>query len=146
MGVINNNLKRIVDDLLENGYKITFIAKSMGYTTTTQIKKSMQENTVVTSTALEKFISVFNINPEFLFTGEGKMYNIIDESGIAYVIYHIDNKVYQTLNGYDKSINCARIYTQRIIADFALSDIQNKYRHLDFPINLAVKKILIKNL
>ncbi len=72
---IKKNLNEIVEDLnYVQGKKMTNIAKAMGYTTTTQLNHTLDGKSMISTKAVIGLIQNLNVNPVFLYTGQGRMY------------------------------------------------------------------------
>jgi hypothetical protein len=70
---VGGNLKRVCY-ILQKTMKKTKIAQAMGYTTTTQLDKTLNGNASLSQKAILDMIKNLNINPTFLFTGTGTMF------------------------------------------------------------------------
>ena len=78
---LKQNFARIIRTLLSDNLKLTHIAKSMGYTTTTQLHSALDGKSMLSTKAIMGLIEQFNINPIYLFLGNGEMF-LTDESEI----------------------------------------------------------------
>ena len=78
---LKQNFARILRTLEGNGMKPTSIAKSIGYTTTTQLNSTLAGESVLSTKAIMGLIENLNVNPYYLFLGKGDMF-ITDESEI----------------------------------------------------------------
>jgi hypothetical protein len=78
---LKQNFARILRSLEGNGMKPTSIAKSIGYTTTTQLNSTLAGESVLSTKAILGLIENLNVNPYYLFLGKGDMF-ITDESEI----------------------------------------------------------------
>ena len=63
-----------VYDVLNKNIKKTHIAHGMGYTTTTQLDNALEGNANLSTKAVVALIENFDVNPNFLFLGEGQMF------------------------------------------------------------------------
>jgi len=142
---INSNFKAVVEKLLEKGFKITYISKEMGYTTTAQIYKPMNGNANLTSLALENFVRAFDVRPDFLFTGKGSMFNEENEPNVGYVVYNPVDKVYlMESKNFSTKLKCAKIYGDDIYAKSEMYNFRSNYPENLFGKNLEIHKILIE--
>ena len=78
---LKQNFARILRSLEGNGMKPTSIAKSIGYTTTTQLNSTLAGESVLSTKAIMGLIENLNVNPYYLFLGKGDMF-LTDESEI----------------------------------------------------------------
>ena len=78
---LKQNFARILRTLEGNGMKPTSIAKSIGYTTTTQLNSTLAGASLLSTKAIVGLIENLNVNPYFLFLGKGDMF-ITDESEV----------------------------------------------------------------
>lgn len=77
---LKDNLRRIVTALEQHhNMKFTHIAKTIGFTTTTQLHNAMGATTGISSNAIIGLIANLNVNPTFLFFGKGEMF-LTDEN------------------------------------------------------------------
>ena len=144
METINQNFKAVVDKLLASGLKITNIAKSMGYTTTTQIYKPMNGEASLTSTALQKFVQQYYVRPEFLFTGKGNMFITENPDNIGYVIYNPDDNIYLGANDcFVCKLRSANVYGDEIHANSVIYNL-NAYTKNPYAKNLEIRRVLIE--
>jgi len=78
---LKQNLSAILRALEERGMKTTNIAKSMGYTTTSQLHSIIDGDSLVSTKAIISMIENLNVNPNYLFLGKGAMF-LTDEDEI----------------------------------------------------------------
>ncbi|HCM59865.1 MAG TPA: hypothetical protein DIS74_05755 [Bacteroidales bacterium] len=78
---IKQNLSSILKALEEKGMKTTNIAKSMGYTTTSQLHSIVDGDSLVSTKAIINMIENLNVNPTYLFLGKGLMF-LTDEDEV----------------------------------------------------------------
>ena len=71
---LQQNFVLIFRTLEGRGLKPTGIAKSMGYTTTTQLNSALEGGSMLSTKAIVALIEQFKINPTFLFIGQGEMF------------------------------------------------------------------------
>ena len=76
---LTQNFKQIYNALVNKGEKPTNIAKTIGYTTTTQLKTTIDGISQLSSKAIVNLIEKLNVNPQYLFLGKGEMF--LSESG-----------------------------------------------------------------
>lgn len=67
------NFNKVYDKLIETN-KRTNIAKKMGYTTTAQLRNTLDGSACISTQATMNLVKNFNVNPTFLFTGMGAMF------------------------------------------------------------------------
>jgi len=78
---LKQNLSAILSALEERGMKTTNIAKSMGYTTTSQLHSIVDGDSLVSTRAIINMIENLSVNPTYLFLGKGAMF-LTDEDEI----------------------------------------------------------------
>ncbi len=71
---LKQNLSAILSALEERGMKTTNIAKSMGYTTTSQLHSIVDGDSLVSTRAIINMIENLSVNPTYLFLGKGEMF------------------------------------------------------------------------
>ncbi|HAX93651.1 MAG TPA: hypothetical protein DCY25_06870 [Bacteroidales bacterium] len=71
---LKQNLSLILRSLEEKGMKTTNIAKSMGYTTTSQLHGILDGDSLISTRAIISMIDNLNVNPAYLFLGKGEMF------------------------------------------------------------------------
>ena len=71
---LKQNLSSVLRSLEEKGMKTTNIAKSMGYTTTSQLHSIVDGDSLVSTKAIISMIENLNVNPTYLFLGKGEMF------------------------------------------------------------------------
>ena len=71
---IEENLNRIYNTLLNQGIKRTAFAKGMGFSSTSQLAATLEGEALISTKAVIQLIQNFNVNPTFLFTGQGGMF------------------------------------------------------------------------
>jgi|GEM_PF-733902 predicted transcriptional regulator len=78
---LKQNLSAILKALEERGMKTTNIAKSMGYTTTSQLHSIVDGDSLVSTRAIINMIENLSVSPTYLFLGKGAMF-LTDEDEI----------------------------------------------------------------
>jgi len=78
---LKQNFSRILKTLEGQGMKTTNIAKSMGYTTTSQLHSILNGDGLVSTKAIISMIENLKVNPNYLFLGKGEMF-LTDENEI----------------------------------------------------------------
>ena len=78
---LQQNFACILRTLEGKGMKPTGIAKSIGYTTTTQLNSTLAGESILSTKAIIGLIENLNINPTYLFLGKGEMF-LTDETEI----------------------------------------------------------------
>jgi hypothetical protein len=78
---LTKNFKQIFDALQRMDMNITGIAKSMGYTTSAQLHSVLNGESMLSTKAIISLIQNGNVNPAFLFLGQGEMF-LSDESEV----------------------------------------------------------------
>ncbi|BBE17486.1 hypothetical protein AQPE_1636 [Aquipluma nitroreducens] len=71
---LTQNFNQIYNALVKKGEKPTNIAKTIGYTTTTQLKTTLDGISQLSSKAIVNLIEKLNINPLYLFLGKGEIF------------------------------------------------------------------------
>lgn len=71
---IEENLNSIYHTLLNQGIKRTAFAKGMGFSSTSQLAATLEGEALISTKAVINLIKNFNVNPTFLFTGQGGMF------------------------------------------------------------------------
>jgi len=71
---LTQNFNQIYNALVEKGEKPTNIAKTIGYTTTTQLKTTIDGISQLSSKAIVNLIEKLNVNPQYLFLGKGEIF------------------------------------------------------------------------
>ena len=71
---IEDNLNSIYNTLLNKGIKRTAFAKGMGFSSTSQLAATLEGEALISTKAVIQLIQNFNVNPTFLFTGQGGMF------------------------------------------------------------------------
>jgi len=71
---LKQKLSAILSALEERGMKTTNIAKSMGYTTTSQLHSIVDGDSLVSTRAIINMIENLSVNPTYLFLGKGEMF------------------------------------------------------------------------
>ena len=78
---IKTNLQKIINSLeIQQGMKRTNIAKQIGYTTTAQLNSTLDGDSLISTKAVIGLIENLNVNPYFLFMGEGEMFIVEGET------------------------------------------------------------------
>lgn len=79
------NLTRNFNDIFvavsNKGIKRTAFAKAMGYSSTSQLAATLEGEALISTKAIIELIKNFNVNPTFLFNGQGEMF-LAEESEI----------------------------------------------------------------
>ena len=70
---ITLNFNKVYDELIKTNKK-THIAKKMGYTTTTQLRNTLDGSALISTKAIWNLVKNFDVNPTFLFTGSGGIF------------------------------------------------------------------------
>jgi hypothetical protein len=70
---VNYNFTKVFDVLLKTTKK-TRLARKMGYTTTRQLDNVLAGAGSLSTMAIMNLVKNFNVNPTFLFTGNGSMF------------------------------------------------------------------------
>ena len=73
------NFRHIFTAVSNKGIKRTAFAKSIGYSSTSQLDATLKGIAMISTKAIIELIKNFNVNPTFLFTGQGEMF-LPDES------------------------------------------------------------------
>ena len=80
---ITQNFARIYRTVGDQGIKRTAFAKAMGYSSTAQLSATLDGEALISTKAVIELVKNFNVNPTFLFTGQGPMFmsekNEVDE-------------------------------------------------------------------
>ena len=71
---LQQNFANIIATLQNQNLKLTHIANSMGYTTTTQLHSALDGNSMLSTKAIISLVEHFKINPTYLFLGYGEMF------------------------------------------------------------------------
>ncbi len=71
---IQKNFNVIYGTIMNQGIKRTAFAKSMGYSSTAQLSSTLDGDALISTKAVIELIKNFNVNPTFLFTGQGPMF------------------------------------------------------------------------
>jgi hypothetical protein len=71
---LKENFINVIKTLQESGMKITKIAKAIGYTTTRQLYNTLDGKSMLSTQGITGLISNLNVNPQYLFLGEGNMF------------------------------------------------------------------------
>ena len=78
---LKQNFARIIRTLEGQGLKPTNLAKSIGYTTTTQLNTAIAGDSLLSTKAIMGLIENLNVSPIYLFLGKGDMF-LTDENEI----------------------------------------------------------------
>jgi transcriptional regulator with XRE-family HTH domain len=78
---ITKNFNHIFAAVSNKGIKRTAFAKAMGYSSTSQLAATLEGEALISTKAIIELIKNFNVNPTFLFTGQGEVF-LTDESEI----------------------------------------------------------------
>lgn len=79
--IFKEKFSMIIEELKNQGINLTTIAKSMGYTSTSQLHHATSDNGLPSTKAILLMIEKYRINPTFLFTGKDEIF-LSDESEI----------------------------------------------------------------
>jgi hypothetical protein len=71
---LKQNFSRILRTLEGQGLKPTSVAKSMGYTTTSQLHSVIDGDSLMSTKAIINLIENLKVNPTYLFLGKGAMF------------------------------------------------------------------------
>ncbi len=71
---IQQNFSRIYRTIVDQGIKRTAFAKAMGYSSTSQLSATLDGEALISTKAVIELIKNFNVNPTYLFTGQGPMF------------------------------------------------------------------------
>jgi len=71
---INQNFARIYRTISDQGIGRTAFAKSMGYSSTSQLSSTLDGHAMISTKAVIELVKNFNVNPTYLFTGQGSMF------------------------------------------------------------------------
>lgn len=71
---ITQNFARIYRTIGDQGIKRTAFAKAMGYSSTAQLSATLDGEALISTKAVIELIKNFNVNPTYLFTGQGPMF------------------------------------------------------------------------
>ena len=76
---LTKNFRHIFTAVSNKGIKRTAFAKSLGYSSTSQLSVTLEGEAMISTKAIIELIKNFNISPTYLFTGQGEMF-LPDES------------------------------------------------------------------
>ena len=71
---ITKNFNHIFAAVSNRGIKRTAFAKAMGYSSTSQLSVTLEGEAMISTKAIIELIKNFNINPIYLFTGQGEIF------------------------------------------------------------------------
>lgn len=72
---VNHNFGKVYSKLIKRpGVKRTWLATQMGFTTTTQLDNTLAGTALLSTKAITNLVKNLDVNPTYLFTGEGKMF------------------------------------------------------------------------
>jgi len=71
---IQHNFGMIYHAILNQGIKRTAFAKAMGYSSTAQLSSTLEGEALISTKAVIELVKNFNVNPTYLFTGQGEMF------------------------------------------------------------------------
>ena len=71
---IQQNFNLIYGTIMNQGIKRTAFAKAMGYSSTSQLSATLDGEALISTKAVIELVKNFNVNPTFLFTGQGPMF------------------------------------------------------------------------
>jgi len=78
---VTENINRIFHELLARRMNISAIAKSMGYTSSSQLHNVSKGDSMISTKAITALIQNANVNPTFIFLGTGDMF-LTEESEV----------------------------------------------------------------
>jgi transcriptional regulator with XRE-family HTH domain len=78
---LQHNFGHILHALEGKGMKRTNIAREIGYTTTSQLNRTLAGESLLSTKAIMGLIENLNVNPTFLFLGKGEIF-ISDETEV----------------------------------------------------------------
>jgi hypothetical protein len=78
---LTENLNQIFDALMKNHMNVSGIAKSMGYTTSSQLHSALKGESMLSTKAITALIMNAGVNPTYLFLGTGDMF-LTDKSEV----------------------------------------------------------------
>ena len=71
---IQKNFTVIYTTIMNQGTKRTAFAKAMGYSSTSQLSSTLEGEALISTKAVIELVKNFNVNPTFLFTGQGPIF------------------------------------------------------------------------
>ena len=71
---IQQNFNLIYGTIMNQGTKRTAFAKAMGYSSTAQLSATLDGEALISTKAVMELVKNFNVNPTYLFTGQGPMF------------------------------------------------------------------------
>jgi len=71
---IQQNFNLIYGTIMNQGKKRTAFAKAMGYSSTSQLSSTLEGEALISTKAVIELVKNFNVNPTYLFTGQGSMF------------------------------------------------------------------------
>lgn len=71
---ITQNFNSIYATIMNQGNKRTAFAKAMGYSSTSQLSSTLEGEALISTKAVIELVKNFNVNPTYLFTGQGPMF------------------------------------------------------------------------
>ena len=71
---ITENINRIFDEFFARAMNISGIAKSMGYTSSSQLHNVRKGDSMLSTKAIAALIQNANVNPTYIFLGTGDMF------------------------------------------------------------------------
>ncbi|MEX0980485.1 MAG: hypothetical protein WD577_11930 [Bacteroidales bacterium] len=71
---ITQNFARIYRTVSDQGIGRTAFAKSIGYSSTSQLSSTLDGDALISTKAVIELVKKFNVNPTYLFTGQGPMF------------------------------------------------------------------------
>ena len=71
---ITKNFNNIFAAVSNKATKRTAFAKSMGYSSTSQLSSTLKGEALISTKAVIELVKNFNVNPTYLFTGQGPMF------------------------------------------------------------------------
>lgn len=71
---LKQNFARIFRTLEGQGMKITKLAHTIGFTSTTQLYNTIEGKSLLSTKAVQRLIENYNVNPMYLFLGKGDMF------------------------------------------------------------------------
>jgi len=119
---LKQNFGRVLRTLEGRGMKPTAIAKEIGYTTTAQLNSTLAGDSLLSTKAIISLIENLNVNPTYLFLGEGEMF-LTDESELATLKKQYSELERKFFGNQDDLIKCKAELEQAIYRYNKLIDI-----------------------
>jgi len=119
---LKQNFGRVLRTLEGRGMKPTAIAKEIRYTTTAQLNSTLAGDSLLSTKAIISLIENLNVNPIYLFLGEGEMF-LTDESELATLKKQYSELERKFFSNQDDLIKCKAELEQAIYRYNKLIDI-----------------------